>query len=248
MKKKNHKLYILLPLLLFFQNSNSQVIQNDSIAKSTEIIIPPLETILDSAIRKNPSVKFRILDIVAKNAVLRSEKNYWLRNLGLQADTRYGTYDNFALSNNTQSTTILNSTSRQMNYGVGLYLKFPFVDIVDRRNQIIRASAEVEQAKSMVEIQETELTQLIIRLYEDLILKQRLLNIQSLAIGNARVNMEMIETEFRNGIITITEYVRVSDIVTRVESDYEKAKTDFASAKMVMEEIAGFSFTNYQPK
>lgn len=135
-----------------------------------------------------------------------------------------------------------------MNYGVGLYLKFPFVDIVDRRNQIIRASAEVEQARSMVEVQETELTQLIIRLYEDLILKQRLLNIQSLAIGNARVNMEMIETEFRNGIITVTEYVRVSDIVTRAESDYEKAKTDFTSAKMVMEEIAGFSFTNYQPK
>ena len=71
-----------------------------------------------------------------------------------------------------------------MNYGVGLYLKFPFVDIVDRRNQIIRASAEVEQAKSMVEVQQTELTQLVIRLYEDLILKQRLLNIQSLAIGN----------------------------------------------------------------
>jgi outer membrane protein TolC len=248
MKKNNHKLYILLPLLLFFQNSYSQNIQTDSIAKSTEIIIPPLEIILDSAIRKNPSVKFRILDIVAKNAVLRSEKNYWLRNLGVQADTRYGTYDNFALNNNTQSTTILNSTSRQMNYGVGLYLKFPFVDIVDRRNQIIRASAEVEQARSMVEVQETELTQLIIRLYEDLILKQRLLNIQSLAIGNARVNMEMIETEFRNGIITVTEYVRVSDIVTRAESDYEKAKTDFTSAKMVMEEIAGFSFTNYQPK
>ena len=248
MNKNNHKLYILLPLLLFFQNSYSQNIQTDSIAISTEIIIPPLEIILDSAIRKNPSVKFRILDIVAKNAVLRSEKNYWLRNLGVQADTRYGTYDNFALNNNTQSTTILNSTSRQMNYGVGLYLKFPFVDIVDRRNQIIRASAEVEQARSMVEVQETELTQLIIRLYEDLILKQRLLNIQSLAIGNARVNMEMIETEFRNGIITVTEYVRVSDIVTRAESDYEKAKTDFTSAKMVMEEIAGFSFTNYQPK
>ncbi|MBX7182276.1 MAG: TolC family protein [Bacteroidia bacterium] len=238
---------IFLLLLFNFKFSFSQSSGLDSLSKS-EITIPPLEVILDSALKHNAAVKFRVLDILAKNANLRSEKNYWMRNLGIQADSRYGTFDNYSLSNNTQSTTISNSTSQQMNYGVGLYLKFPIVDLIDRKNQINRAKAELEQSKQMAENQKTELTQLIIRLYEDLLLKQRLLSIQSSAIGNARVNQEMIETEFRNGIITVTEYVRVSDIVTRVESDYEKAKSEFSSAKQVLEEIAGFSFLNYQIK
>lgn len=248
MKKTLSATTIFLFIFLYcFQSSYSQSPNLDS-SSNSEIIIPPLEVILDSALKHNAAVKFRVLDILAKNANLRSEKNYWMRNLGIQADSRYGTFDNYSLSNNTQSTTISNSTSQQMNYGVGLYLKFPIVDLIDRKNQINRAKAELEQSKQMAENQKTELTQLIIKLYEELLLKQRLLSIQSSAIGNARVNQEMIETEFRNGIITVTEYVRVSDIVTRVESDYEKAKSEFSSAKLVLEEIAGFSFLNYQIK
>ena len=82
----------------------------------------------------------------------------------------------------------------------------------------------------------------MIKLYQDVLLKQRLLNIQSLALGNAKVNMDMVDKEFRNGVIPVSEYVRISDITTKVEADYEKAKTDFTTARMILEELAGFPF------
>lgn len=93
----------------------------------------------------------------------------------------------------------------------------------------------------MAQAQEEELRQTVIKLYQDVLLKQRLLNIQSLALGNAKVNMDMV-TRKVGGVIPVSEYVRISDITTKVEADYEKAKTDFTTARMILEELAGFPF------
>lgn len=212
--------------------------------RELEIVIPPLETVIDSALAHNASVRFRKLDIAVKRADLTSEKNYWLRNMGVQADTRYGTFDNFSSNNNGQSTTIFNTTSQQFNYGMGLYIKFPIVDMINRRNQIKRAETEVEKAKMLADQQEQELRQYIIKLYYDLVMKQRVLNIQALALGNARANLDMVETGFRNGTVPVVEYVRISDIASRVEADFERAKSEFITAKLILEDFTGMTFKN----
>lgn len=241
--KKILKISFISILVLQANTRISAQETSDSIIIGNAIVIPPLADLLDSALHRNAVVRFRQLDIEAKNASLKSEKNYWTRNLGIQADTRYGTFDNFSLNNNGVTTTKFNTTSTQMNYGFGVFMKFPIVDMIDRKNQVKRANAELEQAKSMAQAQQEELRQQVIRQYQDVLLKQKLLNIQSLALGNARVNVDMIEKEFRNGLIQVSEYVRISDIVSRVESDYEKAKTEFITAKMILEDIVGFAFT-----
>jgi outer membrane protein TolC len=198
--------------------------------------------VIDSALKHNALVRFREMDIRAKEYKLKSERTYWTRNLGLQADTRYGTFDNYAYNNTGLSTSMLLTNSRQFNYGMGVYVKFPLADLFDRKNQINRASYELEQAHSMADAQQEELRQEVIRLYHDLLLKQKMLRIRSKALGSARVNQDMIENEFRNGLIPVVEYVRVSDIVSNVEADYEKAKSEFISSRMILEDLAGFSF------
>jgi outer membrane protein TolC len=208
-----------------------------------EMVIPPLFDVIDSALKHNALVRFREMDIRTKEYKLKSERTYWTRNLGLQADTRYGTFDNYAYNNTGLSTSMLLTNSRQFNYGMGVYVKFPLADLFDRKNQINRASYELEQAHSMADAQQEELRQEVIRLYHDLLLKQKMLRIRSKALGSARVNQDMIENEFRNGLIPVVEYVRVSDIVSNVEADYEKAKSEFISSRMILEDIAGFSFT-----
>ena len=125
---------------------------------------------------------------------------------------------------------------------MGVFLKLPLYDMIDRKNQINVAKIQLDQAKSMAQVQIDELRQIIIRLYEDILLKQKLLNIKSQSWGNARVNMDMVDKEFRNGNIPVNEFVRVSDIVSRTESEYETAKTDFITARKILEEVVGFSF------
>lgn len=214
----------------------------DSVQKDTIVVLPPLFDVIDSAIKHNRIVKFRTLEIEAKKSNLKSQQNYWTRNLGVQADTRYGTFDNYSANATGQSTSILSTTSRQFNYGAGVYLKIPIADMLDRKNQVKKARTELEQAKSMEEAQEEEVRQLVIKLYQDLLLKHRLLNIRSQSLSNGRVNMEMVEKQFRNGTIPVVDYVRISEIVFSVESNYETAKTDFISAKLLLEAVAGFSF------
>lgn len=209
---------------------------------SNEIQFPPMEQLIDSAIKHNSNVRYRSLDIDAKEALLKSQQNVWLRNLGIQGVANYGTFDYFNSNSNNQSTTVLNTNSKQFNYGMGVYLKLPFYDMVDRKNQTSLAKIQIDQAKSLAQVQIDEIRQVVIKLYEDILLKQRLLNIKSQSLGNAKVNMEMVDKEFRNGTIPVTEYVRFSDIVARTEAEYETAKTDFISAKKILEEIVGFSF------
>jgi outer membrane protein TolC len=220
----------------------------DSVVIKKEISFPPLNDLIDSAVKHNALVNFRTLEIDAKEANLTSYRNYWLRNLGFQGDSRYGNIDAFSTNANGVSSTVLNSATRQFTYAAGVYFKLPLYDIVNRKTQIKQAKAELSQAKYMATAQEDEVRVLVIRQYQDLLLKQKLLGIKSQNLGSVTVNMEMVEKQFRNGIITVTEYVRISDINSRIQSDYEQARSEFLLAKQLLEETVGFKFSNHYAK
>ena len=208
---------------------------------SPNAVFPPLSVMIDSALAHNAMVRFREEGIVGKQCNLKSYRNYWTRNLGLQADIRYGTFDNFSTNTSEgQSPAVLATRSSQTNYGVGAYIKFPLQDVVNRKNLVRMAQSELDQAHSMAEAQRDEVTQLVIKQYNDVLLKQKLLKIRSKNLSTARVNMEMVEKEFQNGVVSVTEYARISDIVARNESDFEIASTDYVTAYLILEEMIGF--------
>jgi outer membrane protein TolC len=243
---------LLLKLIfLFYLNTfciNCALAQT-SMAESTsinkkEFNIPSLNVIIDSVQKRNGMVRFRKQHIEVQASKLRSESIYWTRNFGIQADTRYGTFDNTSLTANGGSTgTVLNTNTKQWNYGVGLYIKFPVFDLLNRKNQITLAKMELEESKSMAQFQEDEVRQTTIKLYQDLILKQKLLEIKSESLGNAKVNIQMVEKEFRNGLVPVAEYVRISSMSSNIEADYEAAKSDYLIAKQILEDMAGFVFS-----
>jgi outer membrane protein TolC len=214
-------------------------IENESKTRSTKLLIPQLNILVDSALVYNGMVNYRNLEINAKESNLKSKRQYWTRNFGVQADTRYGTFNNFSSISGDNTTVNLASNSQQLNYNVGLYLKIPVFDVINRKSQIKQAKSELEQAKSLAKSQEGELTELVIRYYEDLILKQNLLELRASNLGNARVNMEMVEKEFKNGLIAISEYVRISDMTSRIASEFEQAKSEFMVSKKLLENITG---------
>ena len=54
--------------------------------------------------------------------------------------------------------------------------------------------------------------------------------------------MQMVEKEFRNGIVPIAEYVRIVGMTENMEADYTKAMSEFITAKLLLEDMAGFEF------
>ena len=228
-----------MPLSGIAQQSKEFNIMKDNI----ESMLPPLETIIDSAIAKNPSVKFSDLQISINKYALKTSRAEWTKDLGIQTDVRYGTYDNFATNVVAgQNPSLLATRNTQTNYGAGAYIRIPFYDFVNRKNQINLAKAEVEQAQSTSMVQRNELRQLVIKQYNELIIKQRLLKIKSRYAETSRVNMEMAEKEFVNGVITVAGYSSVSEIVSKAEEEFENAKMEFRTAYMILEEIVGIRF------
>ena len=231
--------FLYIPLTGFAQDSKAFDLLYDDI----ESILPPLETIIDSAISNSPYVKFRDLQIDVNGYKLKSDRTLWMKNLGIQTDVRYGTFDNF--STNTaegQNPALIATRSNQLNYGAGAYIKLPLYDFMNRKNQIRLAKAEVDQAQNLSLVQRNEVRQLVIKQYNDLIIKSRILKIKLKYAETSKINMEMVEKEFLNGIIAVSEYARISESVSRTETDIETAKIDFRTAYMILEEIVGVKF------
>jgi outer membrane protein TolC len=234
----------LLALCLSSTASAQKAGLPDSQAIKKPIEFPPLEELIDSAIKKNAMMGYRSREIEAKKLNVSSQRNYWLRNIGVQSDFRYGTIDAFSTNANGVGTNSSSTTSKQFNYAVGVYLKVPIYDVVNRKGQIKTAQVELEQARLMAQVQQDELRQIVIRQYQEVLLRQKIVSIKASNLGSATVNMEMIEKEFRNGVIPLAEYVRISDMTARIRVEYEMASSDFLVAKKILEEIVGFSFKN----
>ena len=211
--------------------------------KSYSLSIPKYSVILDSIMNRSAMINFRKQRISVKESDLKSMRRDWTENFGVVANTRYGTFDNFS----TFDTEINSSTSsiytQQLNYSVGLFLKIPVYDVINRKNKIKIAKLEIDEAKSMAEFQKEEIRKTAIRLYQDLILKQKLLLIKSKSLGAGKVNLEMVEKEFRNGVVGISAYVIISELVSKMESEYETAMSDFIISKQLLEDMAGFVFS-----
>lgn len=203
---------------------------------------PPLQTVIDSVIKRSAMVNFRANNIDAKEAALASERLHWSRNLGLQVDSRYGNLNNFSSNEDGEALSQVLTTTKQFNYSAGFFLKFPLFDGLNRKHQIKLAQSEVEAAKSMVEFENEQLRKMVITLYQELLLKQKLLQIRSESLGDGRVNMQMVEKEFRNGLVPMSEYVRINSMTTNMEAAYETALSEFITTKKMLEDMAGFVF------
>jgi len=234
---------IFVLLIIRFPAFAQETKEFDILKDDIELMLPPLEAIIDSALVHNPNVRFRDLQVEVNSYKLKADRSQWTRNLGIQADARYGTFDNF--STNTaegQNPSLIASKTNQLNYGAGTFIKFPLFDIVNRKNEIRLAKAEMEQAQSFSLAQRNELRQSVIKQFNDVILKQRILKIKSKYSETTRINLDMVEKEFLNGIISVTEYARITGIFSISEADYESSKMDFRTAYMILEEIVGIKF------
>jgi hypothetical protein len=225
-------------LSVFKVYSQNNVLSNQT-ETSVELLIPNLKVFIDSALVNNGMLNYRIDEIEVKRGNLKSKSRNWTRNLGIQADTRYGTFDNFSTNLNGPNTSQLSSTSIQANYGIGIYLKIPVFDFYNRKSDIKQAKAELSQARNLMKYQEYQIKETVIKYYEDLILKQRLLKIQAINLSDAKVNLEMAKKEYTNGQIPLYEYIRISGITSNIQSEFEKTKSAFMTSKKLLENLTG---------
>ncbi len=242
---KNFKNYISTFFILIFSITafSQETIYE---MQETEIasFLPPLQILIDSAVINNPEIKYSDLAIKANEYKLQSEKTFWMRNLGVQSDVRYGTFNNFSTNTSEgQSPSIIATSKTEANYGVGLYVKFPLYDIINRKNQVGLAQMEIQQAQAKAESQRVQIRQIVISHYNDVVMKHNLFLNKSKNIETERINLNMVEEEFKNGVTPVVEYARIYQIVSMAEDDLQRSKMEYINAVMILEEITGYHFS-----
>ena len=250
---------LLLICLLIFVHNSGKAQQKKNFNPLTDDItqmVPPMSALLDSAFAHDPALKFSELQYQIDKGMLRTNKAQWTQDIGMQANIGYGTFD-YLYNNNIGSTIgtqsqqqTITQTQNQSQYGVGGFIRLPLYDLVNRKNQIRIAKDVMQQAATLAETRKNEIRELIIKQYNDMIVKQRLLKIKSEYLETSRINTQMAEKGFVKGTISLDDYARVSDIGTRTESDFESAKMDFINSYMIMEVMTGvnFNITNVIPQ
>lgn len=228
-------LSVLLGCISILKLSSQQIPEIENVS----LLIPDLEILVDAAWSNHGMLAYRENQIEVKNSNLKVKKRYWTRNFGVEGNSRYGTFNNFSENNSDYGVVNLSSNRVELNFGLGFYLKIPVFDVINRRSDIKQAEYEIEQAENLVKMQKDEIRDEVIRLYEDLILKQELFRIESQNISDAKVNLEMAKKEYTNGNLVLYEYIRIADITSGISAEYAKAKSQLMVSKQLLESITG---------
>lgn len=240
MKNYHNFIWITFWLFLFKLTCFAQSTQN----QQTDIVklLPPLQTIIDSAIANSPYLKYQNAEIIRQQFKLRTTKQEWTKNIGFSTDVIYGTWDYMTMNPSTGTTYLSNQVETR--YGIGAYIRLPLFDAISRKNQIEIQRLELEEAKFVKEQKIKEIRNLVIEQYYRVLLNQELVNIQNKNRHSAEIQAQMIEKQFINGQATVEELARVNEIFNSAQVEYEKAKSDLITSYILLQELAGISFTS----
>nr|WP_299074148.1 TolC family protein [uncultured Allomuricauda sp.] len=238
------KFWGFLLVFLILQTSIGQSI-NDFIEnglKENDISkkLPPIDSLVQMAKEYSPFIKVTVSEQKYRDGVVSSEQRAWLEYINLEAGYYYGIFDNLSnsqIAGDPGSQTLF--STEQSRYNVGVSLRLPLSAILNRRAAIKSAKGEAEKARFETQVAEMELEQKVVELYNDLLKTHRLFFISGSIVDNFRVQSLRAEKDFANGIINVTEYTRLQQMMNQATMNFELQRAEFISSVTALEGIIG---------
>ncbi len=202
--------------------------------------LPPLDTLIAMAKDFSPFLKVTVSEQQYRDGVVSAEQRAWLEYINFEAGYNYGIFDNLSnsqIAGDPQSQTLF--STEQSRYNVGVSLRLPLSAIINRKARIKSAKGESEKARFETQVAEVELEQKVVELYNDLLKRHRLFFISGSIVDNFRVQSIRAEKDFANGVINITEYTRLQQMLNQATMNFELQRSDFISSVMALENIIG---------
>ncbi len=200
--------------------------------------LPPLATLQAQAGENSPLLKMHDANLLINQLKINSEKREWMRNLGFEAGAKYGLFDNLIITGDLGIDDAATSTTEQTRYNLGIFLKIPLSSIIDK-SKVKLASVEAEIVLLEKESTLKELRQLVIVQYGNLVKAYRNIVILNNSVEVYRVQMIRAEKDFSNGKLTVDEYARLNDMLSRATANLEDTKVEYFVALKLLEETVG---------
>lgn len=226
-----------------FGQSKDTLFVFNPIVDDITLRIPPLDDLIDSAIVHSPQVKAAEAEIYMRKYGIKSAQREIMTNFYL--DAGMNVYYQDALTNNQTNLGDLNSVLSNQdvsNYALGMSIRLPLDDLMDRRNRVKHATKFYEQAFSERDYQIRLLRSELIIQYNRLIINQKILKIANDNQIYMGLQMALAEKEFLNGQISLYELARLNEMNRRAVTDFEQARNEFYNAYMILQELVGIKF------
>jgi len=227
------KLLLIFGSFLVIFSSYSQTDENNDPSSSDTLIItfdsiPELQIFIDAALANSPLLTLTDAEIKKIQEEIKLEKNNWQNLITLDANTKYGLYNQLIVNESTgggdPDASLSNKT--QLNYFAGITIKIPISEILGKKSRIKVLQSGIDQAELRRKALKREISAMIVDAYYLFKIKQETyVNFQeefqamNLAYLTAKRNVE-------KGLINIDEYSGIISKKTAAQTALTTSKYD----------------------
>lgn len=203
--------------------------------------LPSIDSLIQVAKENSPRLKYFDADAKYWEGRVKVTGRSWLNSIYLDASYGYGVFDNLnneQIAGDPLASQVL-FTLEQSRYNLGVSMKMPLHAIFNRGIEVKTAKAEVERAKYEKEFAIRELEMLVTQQFHEVVRAHRMLLVSSSVVESYKLQALNADKNFTNGIIDITEYTRLQQMLNQSLKTLEFQRSEYEMALSALEGIVG---------
>lgn len=247
-----NRLLILIVCVIFnlsvFAQSSAKP---DSISNALvfdKLLIPSLDECIQSALQNSPLMKVNDQQIESLLEEIKIKKKSWLDYIQIDANSRYGLFNQLSLTQTTGSTNpdiAVQQAKTQFNYFAGLTIKLPLSYFVSNKSEQKKIKNSIKETELKKEDLKNEISRLVVIEYFKLKNYYDLLDTQQNNLQTTQVDYLKAKKDVQNGMLGMTEFASISTSYTKAVEAFMKTKNDYYTQFYILKILTG---TNLQKK
>ena len=243
-----NRLKLILVLFLFnlsvFAQTTAKTDSLNNVLTYESYLIPDLNECIESALKNSPLLKAndRQIEIILEDIKIR--KKSWLEYLIIDANTRYGLFNQLTLTQETSNPDVaVQSAKEQFNYFAGITLRIPFSYFSSNKNEQKKLSISIKEAELKKEELKNEINKLVITEYFKLKRLQELLGVHLNNLQTAQIDYLKSKNDLKSGMLGMTEFAASHTAYAKAVDAFVSTKNDYYSQYYILNILIG---TNIQ--
>lgn len=230
---------ILFTLSVYAQTT----VKVDSVSNALSIdklIIPSLEVCIQSALTNSPLLKANEQQIEKLLEEIKIKKKSWLDYVQIDANSRYGLFNQLTLSESTVGADIaVQQAKEQFNYFAGLSIKLPLSYFVSNKNEQKILKHSIKESELKKEELKNEISKLVVVEYFKLKNFSDLINAQQNNLQTTQIDYLKAKKDVQNGMLGMTEFASISTSYTKAVEAFTKTKNDYYTQFYILKILTG---------
>jgi len=203
---------------------------------NSEWSLPPLQTLIDLAVKHSPVLKMADIDIKVSENGLKDLHREWMRRINFMADARYGSMLDYS---RLVTMPTENPATVMMSYGVGATAVVSLADLFDRKRTKQLSKWRIEQAQITKEEAVNGLVQLVINAYFEVLTAQKTLALNNELNLTASLVYDKAKMDFTQNKISMTEWARENEAYLTSQNAVDLQKYVVMRSIHILEIIVG---------